>query len=421
LSAADASATFPASRGARVAADLVLDGACPEWTDAARRGWRGGAEPVVGIRGPEDSAAAFDRAHAAAEPWIGRTGDGLVPLVDLVVIDERSIWVYPRTHTLAVAHLKGPDEADLLPARAAAELVSRVASILVGLGAEHPGPEPGDVVLSPTGDVRVLGFVGPFPPTPEARAPLGATGASAQVYRLGILLARLLTGGAPTMGEDPASHQTRIRRLTSRAMSRPGLPLPERYREWLLGMLAWEPEHRPPLSAIPAGLSEAGVEANGPGLREWCADQVAARIALLHLTPDPAEDLAIDELPSLTSEETPALRDFAIGHTSPRMAWGDAPPTDDDPTAESEAGPAFGGEVNVQVGVQIEAGSIPVLVGPPPEAQRGKPRLSLPDSAIPRAAAARLPASATGWLVLGLAVSAVLALVYGLILVIAVW
>ncbi|MBA2321742.1 MAG: hypothetical protein H0V89_11365 [Deltaproteobacteria bacterium] len=397
-------------------ADLVLDGVCPEWTDAARRGWRSGSEPVVAIRGPADGVAGLERARAAAVGWIGRTGDGVVPLVDVTVAEDRVVWVYPRTHTLAAVHLTGPAEGDLLPPKAAAQLIGRIASILVGLGAEHPGPEPADVLVNTSGDVRLIGFVGPFPSSPEARAPLGASGAPAQVYRLGVLLARLLTGHAPTVGEDVTSHNRRVLRIAARALGRPGEPLPERYREWLIGMLAWEPEHRPPLSAVPGGLPEAAVEATGPGLREWASGQIATRIALLHLSPEPDDAMDLDELPSLTSEEIPMMREFAFGKTAPRMEWADAPPADEDPTAESEAG-----GVVPQTGLLLESGSIPVLVGPPPEAHRGRPRLSLPNSTFPRSAAARLPVGARGWLVLGLSVSAALALVYGVLLVSAMW
>ncbi len=399
----------------------MLDSPCPEWTPAALRGWLGGSEAVAAVRGPEDAGAGFERARVAAEPWLGRRGDGLLPLIEVAVHEGRVVWIYPRIPTLALAHLRGPADGDLLPARAAAEVVGRLASILVGLGAEHPGPEPADVLVTPDGDLRLLGFVGPFPPTPEARAPLKGAGAPAQVYRLGVLLARLLTGTAPTTGSDRESHQARLRRVVVRAMARPGASLPERYRDWLLGMLAWEPELRPPLSAIPGGLSEAAVAATGPGLREWATGQVATRIALFHLAAEAPADAPVDELPSPRSEESPAVREFTVGRTAPRLEGLDLPPMDDDPTAEAEANVHYPGESAAQPGMPLEAGSIPVLVGPPPEAHRGRPKLSIPKAKDRRSRSSSLPAGARGWLAVGLVITLALTLLYGLILGLAVW
>src|SRR5690606_19064063 len=131
---------------------------------------------------------------------------------------------------LGLGHTVAAGPGPSLPARGAAEIVARVGGILLDTGATglwHPGPEPTDVIVDAAGRVRVSGFVGPYPPSPSMRAP-GPEGEAAQVYRLGALLAHLVSGVPPGPASEREGHRAMVRQVMIRAMSRTDATLTDR-------------------------------------------------------------------------------------------------------------------------------------------------------------------------------------------------
>ena len=190
------------------------------WHGAAHKGrWTGddGIErDVFVLLGPETIAAeAVDRARKSAEAALRLRHPGVLPLLVVEPFGERIAWVYEAVHAMGLGHTLGHGEDALLPTRAAAEVVARVAEIILEIGPEallHPGPEAGDLLVDAQGQVRIAGFSGPFPRAPAMRAPQGDAGEVALVYRLGVLLAELVSGSSPTPGSEKGAHTAVIRR-----------------------------------------------------------------------------------------------------------------------------------------------------------------------------------------------------------------
>jgi hypothetical protein len=370
---------------------LVLEGPCPEWTDFARRGHlssRWGRLPVVVLLGPpEVSEEAVSRASRLAQPWVGRRDEGVVPLIGVRAVGDRVGWVYERPGGVAIHHFTAVDDVARPPSRVAAEIVGRTAAILRRIGPVHAGPDAMDVWIRPDGSVRLTGFTSPYPPPPSLRAPVEAGDEAGQVYRLGILLARLLAGMAPSAGTDRAHHETQLRRVAIRAMSRPGPPFPERLRDYLEAMLAWDADRRPPLSALADGLAEA-VGTDAIGILAWAEDAIASQLSqLVGRMPLPDEAMVDEVVPA----RSPDLEPDAPGSlTVPGPDW--QSPPDDDPTAESEPTGSWTDSTSAARRPR-EVGSVPVGVGPPAEvAAKGRPRLPRPLAPEkPGAAPARRP------------------------------
>jgi hypothetical protein len=203
--------------------------------------------------------------------------EGILPLLAIEAHEDRVAWIFEHVKGLGLGHTVGTETGGLLSSRAAAELVARVAEIALAAPVEarrNRGPEPTDVLVTADGAVFVTGFAGPFPPPPAMRPPHGEEGDRAAVYRLGVLLAHLLSGVAPQAATERASHGALVRRALIRAMAKPGPPLTERYSDWLRGMLAWDPTERPPLSAVPEGLRGIAASIAGEPLVAWCAQHV---------------------------------------------------------------------------------------------------------------------------------------------------
>ena len=366
---------------------VIVDGPSPEWIGVARRGRLvvdGVERPIRVLLGPPESQPrALDRAVERAGPWLGRVVDGLVPLLGVHAVGDRIGWVYPQSSAISAVHLIRHDGQPVVSARIAADIVARASGVIRAAGELHPGPELYDLWLDERGHVSLSGFTGPYPQSPELRAPVASTGEPGQVYRLGILLARLLTGTAPPAGNDPAHHEAVLRRLSIRAMSAPGADLPERLREYLQGMLAWDPDRRPPLSAIQAALLEAAGE-SGDALPTWATAGVPGLLETVRYRdaqgPD-AADVTLDE-PATPVDEVPFARndppsaEAEVDGTIPndRYSWAARSIDDDDHTAES-AQSQVPSDTAVKM-LQRERRIIPVDVGPPASlASRSRPRL----------------------------------------------
>ncbi|MEZ4234894.1 MAG: hypothetical protein R3F59_01760 [Myxococcota bacterium] len=205
--------------------------------------------PVAAVLGPEvDAPGAAVRARNRAGAWVGRRDAGVLPLIDVAGAGDRVAWVYEACDGVSAGVLF--DSAEAPVPRAAVELVAACAEVLERLhaaGHRHPGPAPDDVIVDPRGEVVLAGFVGPFPQAPMQRDPQAsqAPESAAVVWRLGVLLAELLSGSPPPPPMDHASHEVALQRLMVRVVSQPGPILPERLGDWLRGMLAWTPTTAP--------------------------------------------------------------------------------------------------------------------------------------------------------------------------------
>lgn len=347
---------------------LVLQEPRPSWGVHAHAG-RWGDRAIVALLGPRIEGAA-ERSRARAEAWIGRTGDRIHPLLGVVPHEGRAAWIYPDADAIALGCVVLRDPP---PIRVAALLAAEVAECLVELaddGTEHPGPSPDDVLLFADGRVALLGFVGPTLPEPGRRDPGGAPDTrEAVVYRLGCLLVELLTGTTPpaTSGED--AHAAMLRRVLIRVMSRPGPVFPDRYRDWLSGMLARVPTERPPLPRVPPGLRALAAPLPGSDIVTWAAREVPVRRddKTPLQAPEPVVGRGVrratvqPEAPTLESDHTEIVGDTVVddlGH--------------DDATAISEVGSP---PVARRTPPPLPRGAIPVQVGPPVEVARRRPSI----------------------------------------------
>lgn len=348
---------------------LQILGPCGWWTEGVRSGRYSASGPdtvpVAVVLGPEVDGEALERWRERGAPWIGRRTPGVLDLLGVERVERRTAWVYRDFDGVsvgaAIAAGMGP-----LPLRVAAQLVARCAEILEPLAADgriHPGPDPSEVLIRADAEVLLAGFVGPFARSPIHRAPGGAEDGSAVVWRLGVLLAEILTGSRPSPAADRVAHELMLRRLLIRIMSRPGPMFPERYRDWLCGMLAWDAEARPLLSRVAPGLRELASVLPSPDLTGWAGRRIPELRGRA-----PAEPLAPMEIP-LDSGST----DIALPPAEPTEEVGIPDvPEEDDVTAVS-----FDGDPPLKWFPPTEHGTIPVQVGPPPEAL---PRLTrLPD------------------------------------------
>ncbi len=349
-------------------------GPCGWWAEPARVArWfpeSGDPRDVLAWVGPELDHPDHARALERAAQWIGRRDEGVLPLLGVVPLEGRTAWLYEPRSALSLGTVLAASP-DGLPHRAAIELTARVAEILEGLGPAavgHPGPEPDHVLLKVDGEVLLAGFTGPSPRSPARREPRGRDDAEALVWRLGVLLAELLTGSPAAPATDRASHETALRRLVIRAMSRPGPAFPDRCRHWLEALLAWEAASRPVLGRVAPGLRDLARGLPGDDLAAWAAATVPplrARTAGLDSLrpPEPPMHSGAILLPEVRPDQTEeVLRVRPI-----------LPQERDDPTQIStDATPT---PVHERTTGLSEHGAIPVGVGPPVEVARKQPTL----------------------------------------------
>ncbi len=358
-------------------AQLIEVGPFDVWQGAARLGSleRSGARvPVLLIVGPDGATGdSLARARATAAPFLGRTADGVLTLVAVELVRTASTeagtrvgWAYERRDVLSIAHaLTGPHA---LPARAAAEVVARIAEIICDLPEawRHRGPEPADVLVTQSGEVLISDFVGPFPPAPSMRAPNGEDGEAAAVYRLGVLLAQLLTGSPPSSAADKAQQAANIRRVLIRAMAKPGPILADRYADWLHALLAWHPMERPALSTVADGLRMVAAQMAGETLSQWANAHVEAlRLDVLRARAAAASPAPLPLDREATGEHT--RTDDVSADRSGEFS------RDDEPTQEESRSRIRA--LEHEVPSLSNPGLMPITVGPPPEALRDRPRL----------------------------------------------
>lgn len=193
------------------------------------------------------------------------------------------------------------ERGQVLPVRAALEAAAAVATAL-DAGATtsgtaggtvggtpriiHTGPTPQDVVVDALGRVKVGGFsvwnVGdPVPICPPGYgAPEGAHGPGALVYGVGALIVELLTGEAPLPGSvDEAMHESALRRMLIRVVSRPGEGMSQVLGETIRQVLSRTPESRPAPGVLARRLREMTITLHSPGLRTWAPASVPAILA----------------------------------------------------------------------------------------------------------------------------------------------
>jgi hypothetical protein len=357
------------SEGSLIDDRLQILGPCPWWSEAARSGRLavdGAERPVAIVLGPEvDDPDAVGRARERASAWLGLREPGVLPLLEVLGAEGRVAWVYEACDGVSASALLAVGEGAHL--RVGTEIVAACAEVLErqhGSGRSHPGLAGDDVIVDPDGAVLVAGFVGPFAQAPVHRDPRGVDDAASTVWRLGVLLAELLTGAPPMPAADAAGHELMVRRLLVRIMSRPGPMLPDRFGDWLRGMLAWDVDQRPLLPRI------------GPALRELAGllpppDLVAlgARVPELRVNPAPllgapgsATDPAIARwLQADLRPDTPSPTERTVERTE-EASWGDLNDADDVTALSADGDPPS------RVPPPPEHGAIPVQVGPPPEA-----------------------------------------------------
>jgi hypothetical protein len=376
-------------------AELTLDGPLITWSDtalAARLGEGASARPVMAFLGPQPfGPITGNDPREQAVAWMGIDAPGVLPLLDVVQLGRRHAWTYAYVEALGLSRMLG---AQGPPTRVAAELVASVADILHGLGSRglaHPGPAPSDIGVDPSGALHLLGFVSPWPASPVLRDPSAGNAGEACVWRLGMLLAQLL-GGSVHAVTAKSAHDAMLRRILIRAIGSSGDVFPERYRNWLTGLLAWDPGQRPALSSIGAGLRDVASSMAGPGLPEWAGTEVYARCGVLMRTSTELEatvDADSSYHPWQSAREAskdqhtsgpPSIYPSPLSahQTLHGLQLGKIPP--DDRAAEVTLLP----DGKASVGPKInEPGTMPVRVGPPVEAAT-KPKPSLPPDFLDR-------------------------------------
>lgn len=294
---------------------------------------------MLALLGPEGATdGALARALGASA--VARTLEhpGVLRLVGIESVDSRIAWCYEPFEGLGLVHLVGSDGQAEMPARAAAELVAQVAEVLLALGAVgllHPGPEPADLILAPSGTAKVTGFSGPYPASPAMRAPAASSSSeAATVYRLGVLLAHLTSGSALPASSDAEAHGIAVRRALIRAMARPGPILSERYGQWIRGMLAWSPAERPPLSSVPAGLRAVAWATGGESLVDWSSKRVPDLVRAVERRGAGISDSTLTPVDSEAGDSPPL--DEGPGSRDPFAPSADSPIFEDDSSTAAE-------------------------------------------------------------------------------------
>ena len=356
-------------------AELHMDGPLGAWHDTAYAAkWADGpmTQPVMIFLGPEGGT---HPAQAASE-WVGKQAPGLAQLHRVVPIRSRWATVYPRIHALGLVHLLPKTDSDGIPMRCAAELVAQVAETLHGLGPAgllHQGPSLKDLGLDAEGQTHLVGFVGLWPPDATLEDPMRGRPDAVMVWRLGLLLAQLVGGRVPPL-DSRENHEAGLRRILIRAMSRKGASLTERYRDYLAGMLAWEPSQRPPLSSIAKGLRAVARKMNEPDLASWALEAIPPKLVQAH-TPKPEHTEKTTLLDALTEPADSTLGESAGRLSLPRfqtLPGVDLAALRDEQTVEAALVP---GPRDDSQRAGHEPGIIPVTIGPPAEALRSRPSL----------------------------------------------
>jgi hypothetical protein len=272
---------------------------------------------------------------------------------------KRVAWIYEDTGGISLATFFTAGEPNH---RQAAEIVASVAEILdplVAGGRIHPGLSCDDVLIHGDARVEVTGFVSPFARAPVHREPRGAEDSTAVVWRLGVLLAEILTGVPPTPATDRAGHDLALRRLLIRVMSRPGPVFTERYRDWLTGMMAWEADQRPPLHRVAPALRELAATSPGEPLAAICARVVPELRRRAEDVGPTLVEPSLEIVPTNPPTATTAERTEEASAVA--AEFGDSP-FDDETAISHDADPSGPAPRST------EYGAIPVGVGPPPEA-----------------------------------------------------
>ena len=362
---------------------VELQGPFPDWHTGAHRAVlytdadKAKGRPVLVVLGPETQAPdSLETTRELAAKALGRRGKGVMTLVAIVPLDHRLAWVYEYIDGIGATWLAHREGTEVLGLGAAAEIVADVAETLLEmgpLGVAHPGPTPDDLLIDRLGQVHVASFVSPFAADPVLREPHGRADTSAVVYRLGMLLSSLACGSPPVASSDEKAHEAVVRRVLIRAMARPGNAFTDRYRDWLTGMIAWDPEIRPPLGSVPAGLREIAAGTGDRPLVEWSATMVAELQARVS---DPSLDGPyspwLQSTQENTADEGPTPPMTPIHMTIPGLKLSEID-FEDDPTAESQ--PSGEKVPSPKPLLPKGRGAIPVGVGPPAEAIREVPRL----------------------------------------------
>jgi len=352
-----------------VSTSLTLLEPHPAWSPAAHRG-RLADRDVVALLGPKVEGA-VERSRERGAPHIGVERPGSLTLLDVVPADGRAAWLYPPTDGVSLGCVLA---GELPPIRVAAELVAAVADRLLALGDDgvrHPGPAPHDVLVTPDGEVWLTGFVGPTLPDPGRRppGPPGSPEADA-VYRLGVLLSELLTGGTPPAHTTEEDHLAIVRRVLIRIMSRPGPVFSERYRDWVQGMLAFAPDDRPLLSRIPTALRSLAEEVPGLASEAWCAEEVPRRRRTAVHPPRP-DVRTTDQLEVRDMVRPDAVTRETQRHGTDTLSGSEELPLDDVTAVSHGSEPRR----PTPRRSRPEVGAIPVSVGPPAEVARKRPTL----------------------------------------------
>ncbi len=337
-----------------------------------------GGRAVLAILGPEtQSLDNLQATEEAAGAILGRRAPGVLTLIAIVPVQQRLAWVYEYVDGIGATWLAHQEGSEVLPLGAAAEIVASVAQTLVTmgpLGVNHLGPTPEDLLIDRLGQVHVSSFVSPFARDPVLREPHGRNDTAALVYRLGILLSTLACGKPPVATSDPTAHEAMVRRVLIRATARPGNSFTERYRDWLMAMIAWDADARPPLKTVAAGLREAATGTGDRSLIEWSATMVSElQAGIADSSLDGPYSPWLQSTQEQTQDEAPNSPVAPMHKTLPGLRLSDIDFDEDEPTAESSPGRER--VPTPKPLIPRGQGAIPVGVGPPAEAIKDIPRL----------------------------------------------
>ncbi|MEM6930779.1 MAG: hypothetical protein AAF602_27845 [Myxococcota bacterium] len=297
---------------------------------------------------PVMDPAAVAEAVQRARRFVGIQVPGLLPLRRVEQVKGRLGYGYDVPAGASLVALTKHRRA--VPPAAAAGVLAAIGQTACHLGPHalyHPGPTKHDVLVERSGRVWLAGLAGP------RRTDAQHADEASFVRQLGWLLTEMLSGKETPPAPPPQTCEAIVQQLFETMSSR-GWRLEPAYRRLIRALLVWPCDRRPGLAVVVETARALAVAPDGEPVDRWVrhtwrllgadpADVPPPPPSLDPFVPDPD---AVDRPTQPTEDSEPDFDEDVI----------------DEDTALSEhpAPPAM----------LVEQGTIPVGVGPPPEAIR---------------------------------------------------
>ncbi|MEO0602602.1 MAG: hypothetical protein AAF211_14255 [Myxococcota bacterium] len=298
---------------------------------------------------PVMDPAAVAEAVQRARHFVGIQVPGLLPLRRVEQVKGRLGYGYDVPSGASLAALTRHRRA--VPPAAAAGVLAAIAQTACHLGPRalhHPGPTKHDVLVERSGRVWLAGLAGP------RRTDAAHADEASFVRQLGWLLAEMLSGKELPAATTPPACEAIVQQLFE-TMGARGWRLEAAYRRLIRAMLVWPCDRRPGLAVVVETARALAVAPDGEPVDRWVqhtwrllgvdpADVSPPPPSLDPFVPDPD---AVDRPTQPTEDSEPDFDENAIDEDT-ALSGHPAPPV-----------------------MLVEQGTIPVGVGPPPEAIRG--------------------------------------------------